>query len=97
MVFKDFHHNILSLVLQLLTFLYGRQNIVFCVLFFPLDISFEEPRLTSWYGELPYTYSRITMQANPDVCVSIATGFIGAKIEKFNNSMNLTKCHMWLK
>ncbi|XP_072195328.1 alpha-ketoglutarate-dependent dioxygenase alkB homolog 3 [Excalfactoria chinensis] len=27
--------------------------------------SFEEPRLTSWYGELPYTYSRITMQPNP--------------------------------
>ncbi|NXJ03309.1 ALKB3 dioxygenase, partial [Odontophorus gujanensis] len=28
--------------------------------------SFEEPRLTSWYGELPYTYSRITMQPNPN-------------------------------
>lgn len=31
--------------------------------------SFEEPRLTSWYGELPYTYSRITMQPNPHVCI----------------------------
>ncbi|XP_068049830.1 alpha-ketoglutarate-dependent dioxygenase alkB homolog 3 [Anomalospiza imberbis] len=30
------------------------------------EISFEEPRLTSWYGELPYTYSRITMQPNPN-------------------------------
>ncbi|NXL82511.1 ALKB3 dioxygenase, partial [Leptocoma aspasia] len=30
------------------------------------DVSFEEPRLTSWYGELPYTYSRITMQPNPN-------------------------------
>ncbi|XP_040458058.1 alpha-ketoglutarate-dependent dioxygenase alkB homolog 3 isoform X3 [Falco naumanni] len=29
-------------------------------------VSFEEPRLTSWYGELPYTYSRITMQPNPN-------------------------------
>ncbi|XP_010149528.1 PREDICTED: alpha-ketoglutarate-dependent dioxygenase alkB homolog 3-like, partial [Eurypyga helias] len=29
-------------------------------------VSFEEPRLTSWYGELPYTYSRITMQPNPE-------------------------------
>ncbi|XP_051477000.1 alpha-ketoglutarate-dependent dioxygenase alkB homolog 3 [Apus apus] len=30
------------------------------------DVSFEEPRLTSWYGELPYTYSRKTMQPNPN-------------------------------
>uniref|UniRef100_A0A8C3QAH9 Alpha-ketoglutarate-dependent dioxygenase alkB homolog 3 n=2 Tax=Geospiza parvula TaxID=87175 RepID=A0A8C3QAH9_GEOPR len=30
------------------------------------EVSFEEPRLTSWYGELPYTYSRITMQPNPN-------------------------------
>ncbi|KYO21812.1 alpha-ketoglutarate-dependent dioxygenase alkB-like protein 3 isoform A [Alligator mississippiensis] len=29
------------------------------------DLSFEEPRLTSWYGELPYTYSRLTMNPNP--------------------------------
>ncbi|XP_054256631.1 alpha-ketoglutarate-dependent dioxygenase alkB homolog 3 [Indicator indicator] len=28
--------------------------------------SFEEPRLTCWYGELPYTYSGITMQPNPN-------------------------------
>ncbi|XP_034163167.2 alpha-ketoglutarate-dependent dioxygenase alkB homolog 3 isoform X2 [Pangasianodon hypophthalmus] len=27
--------------------------------------AYEEPRLTCWYGELPYTYSRSTMQANP--------------------------------
>ncbi|KAG7324057.1 hypothetical protein KOW79_012073 [Hemibagrus wyckioides] len=26
--------------------------------------AYEEPRLTCWYGELPYTYSRSTMQAN---------------------------------
>uniref|UniRef100_A0A8C4JB90 Alpha-ketoglutarate-dependent dioxygenase alkB homolog 3 n=2 Tax=Dromaius novaehollandiae TaxID=8790 RepID=A0A8C4JB90_DRONO len=30
------------------------------------EVSFEEPRLTSWYGELPYTYSRLTMQPNPN-------------------------------
>ncbi|XP_043829053.1 alpha-ketoglutarate-dependent dioxygenase alkB homolog 3 isoform X2 [Dromiciops gliroides] len=24
-----------------------------------------QPRLTAWYGELPYTYSRITMEPNP--------------------------------
>ncbi|XP_075783636.1 alpha-ketoglutarate-dependent dioxygenase alkB homolog 3 isoform X2 [Pelodiscus sinensis] len=29
------------------------------------DLSYKEPRLTSWYGELPYTYSRLTMQPNP--------------------------------
>ncbi|XP_062858665.1 alpha-ketoglutarate-dependent dioxygenase alkB homolog 3 [Trichomycterus rosablanca] len=27
--------------------------------------AYEEPRLTCWYGELPYTYSRSTMQVNP--------------------------------
>ncbi|EMP34931.1 Alpha-ketoglutarate-dependent dioxygenase alkB like protein 3, partial [Chelonia mydas] len=30
------------------------------------DLSYKEPRLTSWYGELPYTYSRLTMQPNPN-------------------------------
>ncbi|XP_007885843.1 alpha-ketoglutarate-dependent dioxygenase alkB homolog 3 [Callorhinchus milii] len=29
------------------------------------DGSYQEPRLTSWYGELPYTYSRSTMKPNP--------------------------------
>lgn len=27
--------------------------------------AYEEPRLTCWYGELPYTYARSTMAANP--------------------------------
>lgn len=27
--------------------------------------SYQEPRLTAWYGELPYTYSNNTMQPNP--------------------------------
>ncbi|XP_017554948.1 alpha-ketoglutarate-dependent dioxygenase alkB homolog 3 isoform X2 [Pygocentrus nattereri] len=27
--------------------------------------AYDEPRLTCWYGELPYTYSHSTMQANP--------------------------------
>ncbi|XP_078540472.1 alpha-ketoglutarate-dependent dioxygenase alkB homolog 3 isoform X1 [Lissotriton helveticus] len=27
--------------------------------------SYQEPRLTAWYGELPYTYSNSTMQPNP--------------------------------
>ncbi|XP_054828959.1 alpha-ketoglutarate-dependent dioxygenase alkB homolog 3 [Eublepharis macularius] len=30
------------------------------------DLSYEEPRLTAWYGELPYTYSRLTLKPNPN-------------------------------
>ncbi|XP_007531576.1 alpha-ketoglutarate-dependent dioxygenase alkB homolog 3 isoform X1 [Erinaceus europaeus] len=30
------------------------------------DVTYQQPRLTAWYGELPYTYSRITMEPNPD-------------------------------
>ncbi|XP_048339721.1 alpha-ketoglutarate-dependent dioxygenase alkB homolog 3 isoform X2 [Sphaerodactylus townsendi] len=30
------------------------------------DLSYEEPRLTAWYGELPYTYSWLTLQPNPN-------------------------------
>ncbi|XP_038185576.1 alpha-ketoglutarate-dependent dioxygenase alkB homolog 3 isoform X1 [Arvicola amphibius] len=29
------------------------------------DRTYPQPRLTAWYGELPYTYSRITMEPNP--------------------------------
>lgn len=29
--------------------------------------AYEEPRLTCWYGELPYTYARSTMAANTQV------------------------------
>ncbi|XP_004683627.1 PREDICTED: alpha-ketoglutarate-dependent dioxygenase alkB homolog 3 [Condylura cristata] len=29
------------------------------------DVTYLQPRLTAWYGELPYTYSRITMEPNP--------------------------------
>ncbi|KAM4017611.1 alpha-ketoglutarate-dependent dioxygenase alkB homolog 3 isoform 1-T4 [Anomaloglossus baeobatrachus] len=29
------------------------------------DGPYQEPRLTCWYGEVPYTYSRSTMQPNP--------------------------------
>lgn len=30
------------------------------------DLTYEEPRLTAWYGELPYTYSQLTLQPNPN-------------------------------
>lgn len=39
------------------------------VLFVFLDLTYEEPRLTAWYGELPYAYSRLTLQPNPNVCM----------------------------
>ncbi|KAM8813712.1 alpha-ketoglutarate-dependent dioxygenase alkB homolog 3 isoform 2-T6 [Rhynchonycteris naso] len=29
------------------------------------DVTYQQPRLTAWYGELPYTYSRVTMEPNP--------------------------------
>ncbi|XP_004627354.1 alpha-ketoglutarate-dependent dioxygenase alkB homolog 3 [Octodon degus] len=29
------------------------------------DITYLQPRLTAWYGALPYTYSRVTMEPNP--------------------------------
>ncbi|XP_076970575.1 alpha-ketoglutarate-dependent dioxygenase alkB homolog 3 isoform X2 [Tamandua tetradactyla] len=29
------------------------------------DITYQQPRLTAWYGDLPYTYSRVTMEPNP--------------------------------
>nr|XP_004663396.1 alpha-ketoglutarate-dependent dioxygenase alkB homolog 3 isoform X1 [Jaculus jaculus] len=29
------------------------------------DITYLQPRLTAWYGALPYTFSRITMEPNP--------------------------------
>nr|XP_033784555.1 alpha-ketoglutarate-dependent dioxygenase alkB homolog 3 [Geotrypetes seraphini]XP_033784556.1 alpha-ketoglutarate-dependent dioxygenase alkB homolog 3 [Geotrypetes seraphini] len=32
---------------------------------FRQDGFYQEPRLTAWYGELPYTYSRTMMQPNP--------------------------------
>ena len=33
----------------------------------PAGKAYEEPRLTCWYGELPYTYARSTMAANTQV------------------------------
>ncbi|XP_059787400.1 alpha-ketoglutarate-dependent dioxygenase alkB homolog 3 isoform X1 [Balaenoptera ricei] len=29
------------------------------------DVTYQQPRLTAWYGELPYTYSRLTLEPNP--------------------------------
>lgn len=29
------------------------------------NVTYQQPRLTAWYGELPYTYSSITLEPNP--------------------------------
>nr|XP_036852586.1 alpha-ketoglutarate-dependent dioxygenase alkB homolog 3 [Manis javanica] len=29
------------------------------------NVTYQQPRLTAWYGELPYTYSGVTVEANP--------------------------------
>ncbi|KAF3822015.1 hypothetical protein GH733_007389 [Mirounga leonina] len=39
------------------------------------DVTYKQPRLTAWYGELPYTYSRITMEPNPH---SVPANFLAA-------------------
>lgn len=58
------------------------------------DISFEEPRLTSWYGELPYTYSRLTMQANPDWHPLLA--MLKDRIEDFTKeTFNSLLCNLY--
>lgn len=41
-----------------------------------LDVTYQQPRLTAWYGELPYTYSRITMEPNPHVCWNVVIGML---------------------
>ncbi|KAM9754636.1 alpha-ketoglutarate-dependent dioxygenase alkB homolog 3 isoform 2-T2 [Menidia menidia] len=42
---------------------YGPSGVSQCVSFGAGE-AYEEPRLTCWYGELPYTYARSTMPAN---------------------------------
>ena len=44
-------------------YVYQTYNIVYVV---PGD-GYEEPRLTCWFGELPYTYANSTMAANTQV------------------------------
>ncbi|NXK75606.1 ALKB3 dioxygenase, partial [Amazona guildingii] len=58
------------------------------------DVSFEEPRLTSWYGELPYTYSRITMQPNPNWHPLLT--MLKERIEKFTGyTFNSLLCNLY--
>ncbi|XP_042334416.1 alpha-ketoglutarate-dependent dioxygenase alkB homolog 3 [Sceloporus undulatus] len=58
------------------------------------DQSFDEPRLTAWYGELPYTYSRLTMQANADWHPLLT--MLKDRIEDFTkNTFNSLLCNLY--
>lgn len=41
---------------------------------------YDEPRLTCWFGELPYTYSRSTLAANTQVLFTSCL-FLSCKIK----------------
>uniref|UniRef100_A0A8D0DIB3 Alpha-ketoglutarate-dependent dioxygenase alkB homolog 3 n=1 Tax=Salvator merianae TaxID=96440 RepID=A0A8D0DIB3_SALMN len=58
------------------------------------DISYAEPRLTAWYGEIPYTYSRLTMQANPHWHPLLI--MLKDRIEDFTkNTFNSLLCNLY--
>ncbi|KFP82366.1 Alpha-ketoglutarate-dependent dioxygenase alkB 3, partial [Acanthisitta chloris] len=58
------------------------------------EVSFEEPRLTSWYGELPYTYSRITMQPNPNWHPVLS--MLRERVEEFSGyTFNSLLCNLY--
>uniref|UniRef100_A0A8D2L6J7 Alpha-ketoglutarate-dependent dioxygenase alkB homolog 3 n=1 Tax=Varanus komodoensis TaxID=61221 RepID=A0A8D2L6J7_VARKO len=58
------------------------------------DLTYDEPRLTAWYGELPYTYSRLTMQANPDWHPLLT--MLKDRIEDFTkNTFNSLLCNLY--
>ncbi|KAM6465347.1 alpha-ketoglutarate-dependent dioxygenase alkB homolog 3 isoform 2-T3 [Liasis olivaceus] len=58
------------------------------------DQSYDEPRLTAWYGKLPYTYSRLEMQANPDWHPLLA--MLKDLIEDFTkNTFNSLLCNLY--
>ncbi|XP_025890517.1 alpha-ketoglutarate-dependent dioxygenase alkB homolog 3 [Nothoprocta perdicaria] len=58
------------------------------------EVSFEEPRLTCWYGELPYTYSRLTMQPNPNWHPLLA--LLKGRVEEFSGrTFNSLLCNLY--
>ncbi|XP_062973509.1 alpha-ketoglutarate-dependent dioxygenase alkB homolog 3 [Elgaria multicarinata webbii] len=58
------------------------------------DLSYDEPRLTAWYGEIPYTYSRLTMHANPDWHPLLT--MLKDRIEDFTkNTFNSLLCNLY--
>uniref|UniRef100_A0A8C2M866 Alpha-ketoglutarate-dependent dioxygenase alkB homolog 3 n=1 Tax=Cricetulus griseus TaxID=10029 RepID=A0A8C2M866_CRIGR len=58
------------------------------------DITYPQPRLTAWYGELPYTYSRITMEPNPHWHPILCT--LKSRIEKnTGHTFNSLLCNLY--
>ncbi|KAJ7344648.1 hypothetical protein JRQ81_000598 [Phrynocephalus forsythii] len=58
------------------------------------DLSYDEPRLTAWYGELPYTYSRLTMLANPHWHPLLT--MLKDRVEDFTkNTFNSLLCNLY--
>uniref|UniRef100_A0A8C2IH48 AlkB homolog 3, alpha-ketoglutarate-dependent dioxygenase n=1 Tax=Cyprinus carpio TaxID=7962 RepID=A0A8C2IH48_CYPCA len=56
--------------------------------------AYEEPRLTCWYGELPYTYSRSTMQANAQWHPVLTTLCLAIE-EKSGHTFNSLLCNLY--
>ncbi|XP_051548900.1 alpha-ketoglutarate-dependent dioxygenase alkB homolog 3-like [Myxocyprinus asiaticus] len=56
--------------------------------------AYEEPRLTCWYGELPYTYSRSTMDANPE-WHPVLTTLRRAIEQKSGHTFNSLLCNLY--
>ncbi|NP_001003511.2 alpha-ketoglutarate-dependent dioxygenase alkB homolog 3 isoform X1 [Danio rerio] len=56
--------------------------------------AYEEPRLTCWYGELPYTYSRSTMEANAQWHPVLATLRLAVE-QKSAHKFNSLLCNLY--
>ncbi|XP_057186418.1 alpha-ketoglutarate-dependent dioxygenase alkB homolog 3 [Triplophysa rosa] len=56
--------------------------------------AYEEPRLTCWYGELPYTYSRSTMKANSQWHPVLATLRLAIE-QKSGHTFNSLLCNLY--
>lgn len=56
--------------------------------------AYEEPRLTCWYGELPYTYARSTMDANPQWHPLLLT-LCGAVEQASGHCFNSLLCNLY--
>ncbi|XP_072242445.1 alpha-ketoglutarate-dependent dioxygenase alkB homolog 3 isoform X2 [Leuresthes tenuis] len=58
------------------------------------DEAYEEPRLTCWYGELPYTYARSTMPANAQWHELLVT--VRAAVEQISGcTFNSLLCNLY--
>lgn len=56
--------------------------------------AYEEPRLTCWFGELPYMYSRSTLNANPEWHPVLATLRLAIE-QKSGHTFNSLLCNLY--